>query len=80
MALVADYYQHRLTRLEPDAQKSPSADTLHDEERLHVLALRAERAAIVNMARGHRISTDLAHKLLRETDLSEAAFQNASDA
>lgn len=80
VALVADYYQHRLTRLEPDVQKSPAADTLHDEERLHVLALRAERAAIANMARGHRISTDLAHKLLRETDLSEAAFQNASDA
>lgn len=80
VALVADYYQHRLTRLEPDAQKAPADDTLHNEERLHVLALRAERAAIANMARGHRISTDLAHKLLRETDLSEAAFQNASDA
>lgn len=79
VALVADYYQHRLARLQPETLVTQGEDKLHAEERLHVLALRAERTAIVNMARGHRISTDLAHKLLRETDLAEAAFQTAAD-
>lgn len=77
---ITAYYQHRLRQLEPQGAAMPEVPAVaHDEERLHVLALRAERAAIVKMARGHRISTDLAHKLLRETDLAETAFQAAAE-
>ncbi|MCB4767674.1 Na+/H+ antiporter [Ancylobacter sp. Lp-2] len=78
IAAVADYYQHRLTQLQPGAQQPREEGTLHDEEQLHVLALRAESAAIIAMVRSHRISSDIAHKLLREMDLAEAAFQTAS--
>ncbi|MCS0501025.1 Na+/H+ antiporter [Ancylobacter mangrovi] len=80
VAEVADYYRHRLAQLQPEATM-PAADTLdtHQEEALHILALQAERTAIAKLARGHRISTDLAQKLLRETDLSEAAFRAASE-
>ncbi|MBB3772614.1 CPA1 family monovalent cation:H+ antiporter [Angulomicrobium tetraedrale] len=79
VAQVADYYQHRLAQLQPEAQALTPAGTLHEEERLHVVGLTAERAAIVNLARGHRITADLAHKLLREIDLAEEAFQTAAD-
>ncbi|WP_428029150.1 Na+/H+ antiporter [Ancylobacter sp.] len=80
IALVADYYQHRLSQLQPAEPTRAGAEPVHREEHLHVLAVRAERAAIASMVRGHRISNDLAHKLLRETDLAEAAFQTASEA
>lgn len=79
VAAVADYYQHRLSQLQPEPSMATGEERLHDEELLHVVALKAERAAIAHMARGHRISTDLAHKLLREVDLAEAAFQTASE-
>ena len=79
VASVAEYYQHRLGQLQPEARAASHEEALHDEERLHVVALKAESAAIVAMARSRRISTDLAHKLLRETDLAEAAYQTASE-
>lgn len=80
VAAVADYYRHRLSQLQPEASlPANEVRGRHDEEELHVLAAKAEREAIVKLARGHRISTDLAQKLLRETDLSEAAFQAASE-
>ncbi|QIB35053.1 Na+/H+ antiporter [Ancylobacter pratisalsi] len=80
VASVADSYRHRLSQLQPEATM-PVSDTIerHDEEELHILALKAERAAIVKLSRGHRVSADLAQKLLRETDLAEAAFQAASE-
>lgn len=78
VALVADYYQHRLAQLQPEVRGTEEDDALHEEERLHVLALRAESAAIVSLVRSHHLSSDIAHKLLRETDLAEAAFETAS--
>lgn len=78
-ALVTDHYQHRLAQLQPQAQLPADAHGSHEEERLHILALQAERKAIIKLARRHRISNDLAHKLLRETDLAEAAFQVVSN-
>ncbi|MCB4771377.1 Na+/H+ antiporter [Ancylobacter sp. Lp-2] len=79
VALVADYYQHRLAQLQPEAQAARDEETLHDEERLHVLALKAESTTIIDMVRSHRISSDLARKLLRETDLAQAAFETAAE-
>lgn len=78
VAQVAEYYQHRLAQLQPDGRSPPAGNTLREEGRLHIAGLRAERAAIVNLARGHRITTDLAHKLLSEIDLAEQSFQVAA--
>lgn len=84
--LVAGQYEHRLAQLQPpeDAETAKGGDPKgaprirHGEESLHILALRAERGAIVSLTRGHRLSTDLAHKLLREIDLAETAFETAA--
>lgn len=80
-ALVTDHYQHRLAQLQPQepAEMPIARRGLHEEERLHIVALQAQRSTIVKMVRRHRISNDLAHKLLRETDLAEAAFRAASE-
>ncbi|MBS7544709.1 Na+/H+ antiporter [Ancylobacter oerskovii] len=77
LASVTEYYQHRLGQLQPEVRQGE--DAVHAEERLHALALKAESAAIIALVRNHRISSDIAHKLLRETDLAEAAFETASE-
>ncbi|MCK0206834.1 Na+/H+ antiporter [Starkeya koreensis] len=87
--LVAGQYEHRLAQLQPptpdaatagkatSTDASPAPAIPHGEEKLHIAALRAERGAIVSLTRGRRLSTDLAHKLLREIDFAETAFEAA---
>lgn len=85
-ASVADDYQRRQNRLSTE-DVTTSEETrlgtqaaLQEERRLRLLALHAERSAILRMARDRRISMDLARKLLRETDLMEASYEPLPDA
>ncbi|MBS9476952.1 Na+/H+ antiporter [Ancylobacter radicis] len=79
-ALVTGDYQRRLTQLSSDKDATQPEDradiakTVQEERGLRLLALRAERAAVIGMVRQRRISTDLARILLRETDLAETYY------
>lgn len=79
-ALVTGDYQRRLEQLSHDKEAAPQDDRVgaekarQEECALRLLALRAERTAVVGMARKRHISNDLARMLLRETDLAEAYY------
>ncbi len=71
---VMALYQRRLgddgTGIDADALRKADAA----ERVLRVAGLRAEREAIFALARHHRISDDIARKLVREIDLIEARY------
>lgn len=79
-ALVTGDYQRRLEHLSGHAEAAPKDDrggmehARQDERTLRLLALRAERAAVIGMARKRHISNDLARTLMRETDLAETYY------
>ncbi|WP_018390194.1 Na+/H+ antiporter [Ancylobacter sp. FA202] len=79
-ALVTGDYQRRLEHLSGYAETAPKDDrggmghARQDERTLRLLALRAERAAVIGMARKRHISNDLARTLMRETDLAETYY------
>ncbi|SCW55857.1 Na+/H+ antiporter [Ancylobacter rudongensis] len=79
-ARVTGDYQRRLEHLSGHAEAAPKDDrgemeqARQDERALRLLALRAERAAVIGMARKRHISNDLARTLMRETDLAETYY------
>lgn len=79
-ALVTADYQRRLNQFSNATaamrqhQRTLNEQTWSAEYLLRLLALRAERTTVVSMARQQRISDDLAHRLLRETDLAETYY------
>jgi monovalent cation/hydrogen antiporter len=71
--IVADHYRHRLDQLQAEGVGGGTADW-HEERRMHLLAIQAERRSIVSLVQRRLIPIDLAHKLLRETDAEEVAL------
>jgi CPA1 family monovalent cation:H+ antiporter len=70
---IMDLYRERIEGLgERPTSETRAGDRLRGEFRL--IGVRAERAAISRMARGREIDSEIARKLNRELDLSEARF------
>ncbi|MFC3215290.1 Na+/H+ antiporter [Novosphingobium panipatense] len=76
---VMDLYRERIDGL---SDRNPgevrASDRLLRDFRL--VGLRAERAALEQLVRGRSVSSDLARKLTRELDLSEARFGSSGHA
>ncbi|MCX5496082.1 Na+/H+ antiporter [Kaistia dalseonensis] len=83
---IAEQYQRRITQLRPETTVDADGATidireaLQHEQSLRLLAIKAERAAIIGMARQSQISDSLAKRMLRETDLAETSYDAASEA
>ncbi|GGJ04982.1 Na+/H+ antiporter [Neoroseomonas lacus] len=76
LAVVADHYRQRLDSLRTDdSMPQTGGNQERQTERVRVIAVRAERSAIAGLALHGRLSDDVAHKLLRETDLAELALR-----
>lgn len=73
---VIAIYQQRIKKDSPEgphAEQLRKADTV--ERKLRLAGLRAERTAILDMARGRRISDATSRGLVRELDLLEALYR-----
>jgi CPA1 family monovalent cation:H+ antiporter len=73
-ARVISLYEHRLNVASQDEDDSAAHYRKLDkaERKLRLAAIKAERAAIFDLAQHYHISDDLARKLVREIDLVEA--------
>jgi CPA1 family monovalent cation:H+ antiporter len=72
---VLGLYQHRLGSMEaaPDVARVREADAA--ERGFRLVALKAERDAILKLTRQNKISDETARKILREIDLVEARYR-----
>jgi Na+/H+ antiporter len=76
-ASVLRLYQHRLDALDKDKRAPHPDDERHGEHGYRLLALGAERDAVLRLARRMEISDETARRLLNEIDLVEARFRHA---
>ena len=76
-ARVISLYEHRLNVASQDEDDSAAHYRKLDkaERKLRLSAIKAERAAIYDLAQHYHISDDLARKLVREIDLAEARLR-----
>jgi NhaP-type Na+/H+ or K+/H+ antiporter len=72
---VLSLYRRRLSDLQPSDAKSEAHLAQQAERGYSLTALRAERDAILRLARSREVSDDTARKLLREIDLTEARYR-----
>ncbi len=74
-ARIMDLYRQRITgRSKTGEEAALSRKAEEIEGRLRLAGLRAERAEIYRIARTHRLSDELARKLVREIDLQDARW------